>query len=107
MKAKRCPTCNRLHRRSHPQNARYWLLLHAIAERVRPQGAVYSAETWHTYFKSRFIGCDDVRLPNGKTIPMPRSSADLDIDQFGTYMTAVEAWASDRNVWLDEIASAA
>lgn len=107
MKPERCPTCKRRHTRSHQANARYWLLLHAIAEKVKPGGASYSAEAWHTYMKSRYLGCDDVKLPNLKTLSMPRSTANLDVAEFNDYMTAVETWAGERDVWLDEIASAA
>lgn len=105
MTTDRCPTCHRRRARSNPANARYWLLLHAIADKVRPGGVSYSAETWHTYCKSRWLGCDDVRLPNGKTLTIPRSSASLDTAEFNDYMAAVEAWAGDRDVWLEEIAA--
>lgn len=101
-KPKRCPTCHRLHKRSHQQNARLWLLYHAIAERLKPQGVSYSAETWHTYFKSHFLGCDEFQLPNGKTIQIPRSTANLDRAEFADFMTQVETWAGERDVWLDE-----
>jgi hypothetical protein len=107
MKSQRCPTCRRLMRRSSQANARYWLLLHLIAESIRPGGVSYSAEVWHAYMKSRFLGCDDVRLPNGRVLTIPKSSADLDTDLFGDYMTKVEAWASERNVFLDDMESAA
>jgi hypothetical protein len=33
---------------------------------------------------------------------IPRSTADLSVDEFSDYMTAVEAWANARGVWLDE-----
>lgn len=101
----RCPTCKRLHKRTHPQNARYWLLLHQIAEKMRPGGLSYSPETWHTYLKSRFLGCDELALPNGKTMTIPHSTAVLDVAEFGEYMEKVEAWAAERDVWLEEFAT--
>jgi hypothetical protein len=103
----RCPTCHRKYTRTHPQNARYWLLLHRIAEMLRPGGREYSADTWHHYFKGRLLGFDEVRLPNGKTHTIVRSTADLTVDQFSDYMAAVEAWAMEHSVWLDEVANAA
>jgi len=106
-KPDRCPTCHRRHRRSNPANARYWLLLHAIADKVKPGGLSYSADQWHHYMKSRYLGCDDVALPNGKTLTIPKSSADLDVADFNDYMTKVEAWAVERDVWLDQIEDAA
>lgn len=99
----RCPTCGRKNRRSNPQNALYWLLLHALAEQVKPGGMSYSAEVWHTWAKSRFLGCDDVALPNGKTLAIPHSTAALDAAEFGEYFDRVSAWAAERGVHLDSL----
>jgi hypothetical protein len=104
-KRQRCPTCKRLEQRSTQANARYWLLLHEIATNLKPQGNVYSAEQWHTYFKSRFLGCDEVTMPNGKALQIPRSSADLDTSEFNDYQTQVEAWAAERDVFLADMAA--
>ena len=98
-----CPACHRRHTRSTPQNARYWLLLHAIAEKVKPQGNVYSAETWHTYFKSAMLGCDEIVLPNKKTLLIPHSTAGLDVAEFNEFMERVEAWAAEHDVWLADM----
>jgi hypothetical protein len=103
----RCPTCKRRLKRSSEANRRYWALLHAIAERIKPGGHLYSAETWHAYFKSRFLGCDDVPMPNGKTLVIPRSTADLETDIFGDYMTRCEEWANSRGVFLEDMEGAA
>jgi hypothetical protein len=78
-------------------------LLHVIADKLRPGGNAYSADAWHLYFKTRFIGADDVKLPNTKVIVIPKSSADLASDEFSDYATKVEAWASERDVYLDEM----
>lgn len=102
---KRCPACGRLQKRSTQANARYWLLLHLIAEKVRPLDRSYSPESWHTYFKSRFLGCDDIPLPNGKTVVQPKSSAALDTAEFADYQTQVEAWAAERDVYLEDMAA--
>jgi len=101
MKPDRCPTCHRRKTRSTPANARYWLLLHMIAEKLHPQGKSYSANTWHTWAKSRFLGCDEVTMPNGKTLQIPRSSADLDVSEFQDFMQKVEVFASEHDVWLE------
>jgi hypothetical protein len=78
-------------------------LLHRIAERLKPNGQAYSADTWHVYCKSKWLGCDDVTLPNKKTLAIPRSSAALDVAEFADYMGQVEAWAADKGVYLDEL----
>lgn len=103
----RCPTCHRLHKRSHPQNARLWALYHELASKLRPGGVAYSAEQFHIYYKSRFLGCDDVTLPNGKTLSIPRSTAGLDVAEFSAYMDQVEADAALRGVYLSDLEFAA
>jgi hypothetical protein len=79
-----------------------WALYHAAADKLRPQGQTFSAEQYHVYFKSRFLGCDDVKLPSGRIITIPRSSADLDTSAFNDYMTQVEADLNARGVYLED-----
>lgn len=102
----RCHVCGQRRRRSNPQNGFYWALLHLLSEQLRPNGEAYSAEQFHTYYKSRFLGCDDVTLPNGKTLVIPRSSADLDVTAFGEYFDKVQADAAERGVYLDSMEGA-
>jgi hypothetical protein len=103
MKPERCPTCGRRHRRSNQANARLWLLYHAIADHVKPKKRSFSAGSWHLYLKTRFLGCDDVPLPNGEVLLIPRSTAELDTNEFAEYMTKVEAWAAEHDVWLADM----
>ena len=44
-----------------------------------------------------------MKMPNGKTLLLPRSTANLDTAAFNDYMTAVEAWANEHDVYLDEM----
>lgn len=99
----RCPTCGRKRRRTNEANRYYWLLLHAIAEKVKPEDKQYSAETWHSYWKLKLIGGNDVTLPNGKVMVIPKSSAELDTGEFQEYVSQIEAWAHERGVYLDEL----
>ena len=73
-----------------------------MAEVIKPAGATYSAEQWHLYCRSRFLGADDVTLPNGKTLTIPHSTANLDVAEFGDYMTKVEALANERGAFLED-----
>ena len=107
MKVERCPSCKRRITRNNEQNRRLWALNFAVAEKLKPQGKMYSADQWHTYFKSRFLGCDETLLPGGKQIIIPRSTADLDVAEFGDYMDKVEAWANEHGCYLEDMESAA
>lgn len=103
MKLERCPTCRRRMRRSTQANSRYWLLLHRIAEHLKPEGQSYSAESYHLYFKSRYLGCEDMKLPNGKVLTIPNPSSELDVPEFNDFMTQVEAWAAERDIYLEDV----
>lgn len=96
----RCPTCGRQQKRSSDQNRIYWALLHEIAGAVKAEGRLYPVETWHLYFKSRFLGCIEERLPGGKCVVIPVSSAGLDTPEFSAFFDQVEAWAGKRGVFL-------
>ena len=93
-----CPLCGSRPKRSIEQNKRYWSLLNQISEQVKTADGVFSAEVWHRYFAQRYIGCDDVTLPNRKRIVVPKSTTDLDTAEFTTYMDQVEHWAHEHGV---------
>jgi hypothetical protein len=87
--------------RSTEQNRRYWALLNEIA--AQPvQGKRFITEAWHEYFKGRFIGKEEIRLPNGDIFNRPISTTTLDVEQFGEYMTQVEVWAASHGILLGE-----
>lgn len=89
--------------RSTEQNRRYWALLNEIA--AQPvQGQKFIADAWHEYFKGRFIGKEEINLPNGQTFNRPISTKTLDVIQFSDYMTQIEAWAAGHGILLGEIA---
>lgn len=73
-----------------------------MADKIKPAGTEFGAETWHKYFKSRFLGCDETLLPNGKTLLIPKSTAVLDVAEFAEFMTKVEVFAHEHNCWLED-----
>jgi hypothetical protein len=97
-KINKCPTCGRRQQRNHEQNRLYWAVLHQIADQLKPQGQAYSSEQWHEYFKQRYLGAEDVSLPNGKVVVRTRSTTDLDVDEMTDYITRVEVWAVEHGI---------
>lgn len=82
-------------RRSQKQNGRYWKLIQAIAEQVVVNGRRFDADVWHEEMKNRHAPKEE--SPSGALIPI--STARMNIEQFGQYMTAVEVDAlSEFNV---------
>jgi hypothetical protein len=88
--------------RSTAQNALYWALLTEVSERLKVDGKSIDSDAWHEWFKKRFLGADEIRLPNGEIMIRIRRTADLPEDAFSDYLSRVEEWSRDRNVWLPE-----
>ena len=84
-------TVSRMKRTSR-QNRRYWGngVLAQVAKQATVGGKLYSAESWHEYFKRMFIGVDE--LPDGSVIG--KSSTKLDTVEFAAFCDAVEAYAA-------------
>ena len=91
-----------VYKRSNDQNRRYWSILNELAEQCDVRGQKFAAETWHEYFKGRFIGQEDIQLPNGKAFTRPISTTTLDKAAFSEYMLQIEAFAAQRGILLGE-----
>lgn len=94
----RCPLCGHVEKRSNEQNKRYWACLNEISEQLKTADGLYSSETWHCYFRQRFLGCEDVKLPNRNHMIIPRSTTELDVKEFVEYMERVEHFAHEHGV---------
>lgn len=99
---KKCPTCGRRTKRTSEQNRRLWALYAMMASRLKPGGNLYTPEQYHIFAKLKFLGAVEHKLPNGSTMTIPNSSADLDVSEFTEFLTQVEAWAAEHNVWLED-----
>ena len=69
---------------------------------LAPGGKQYGVNSYHLHYRKTFLGCDDVELPNGMTMTIPRSTANLDEDKFSDYLTRVEADAAERRIYLED-----
>jgi hypothetical protein len=76
--------------------------MHEIADKLVLKTGKFSAEQWHLYLKQRFLGTEEVKLPNGKVIQIPISTADLPVDDMSVYYTKVEEWAALRGITLPD-----
>ena len=87
-------------KRSVDQNRRYWKLLREVSAVVWLDGRQYSDAVWHEWFKRTFIGCEE--LPDGDVKGI--SSTTLSVEQFGEYMTQIEAWCAEQGYQVMEAA---
>lgn len=89
-------------KRTGAQNRIYWALLNMIADQLKVKGVVYNAATWNEYLKQRYLGCNDITLPNGKVLTMPVSTTTLTKEEFAEYFEKCMAWAAEHSVVLPD-----
>jgi hypothetical protein len=94
---------NYTEKRRAAQNRRYWAVLHDIAEQLKVNGLMLSADAWHEWAKRRFIGVRELVLPDGEIIALGQTSTDLSVAEFGDYMDTLEAWAAEHDVIFNDL----
>jgi hypothetical protein len=72
-----------------------------MSNKLKPGGKTYSPEQFHLYCRQRFLGCTDYDLPGGKTVTIPNSTAELDVDDFSRFMDESGA-GRGTGAFLDE-----
>ena len=84
-------------KRNSAQNRRYWgLVLKTIAEQAWVNGQQFNADTWHEYLARKFGVCEDVTLPDGEIITRRKSTTNMSVSEFATYMDHCEAYAAQE-----------
>lgn len=83
-------------KRSVEQNARLHALLTEIAEQAWVRGRRYDMETWKEFFRSEFIGTEEIDLPNGVRQTRGISTTTLDVAAFSDFMTRIEEHATSQ-----------
>lgn len=90
--------------RTTQQNRFYWALLRDISEQLRPQSKIYDADTWHEYFKTKYLIPKMFKLPNGKLKEVERTTTELTKVEFTDYVEQVLAFATEHGlVWSEEM----
>lgn len=83
-------------KRSLDQNARLHALLTDVAAHSWVEGRQYDLETWKEFFRQRFIGTEEITMPDGKRIERGISTTTLNVHEFSDFMTKIEEYAQDH-----------
>lgn len=82
-------------KRSIEQNRRMWAVLNEVAGQVRVDGQAYKPDTWHEFYKARFLPCETAWIC-GQLVSVPESTTTLTVRDFAQYMTQIEAHATQE-----------
>ncbi len=81
-------------KRSSEQNRKLHAILNEISENVCVNGRYYDAEVWKEQVRRRFIGTEELDLPDGSRIERGISTTTLNVGQFSELIERVTAWAA-------------
>lgn len=80
-------------KRSSEQNRLLHALLNTIAEQATVNGKYFELEVWKEHVRRRFIGLEEVHMPDGSRIERGISTASLTVPEFTLLIERVQAWA--------------
>lgn len=84
-------------KRNGQQNRFYWAVaLRDISEQAWIDGKQFDKDAWHEYFSRKFGVCEDLTLPDGEIITRRKSTTQMTVGEFSTYVNQVQAWAANH-----------
>lgn len=81
-------------RRSADQNRLFHVLLTQISEQAWMGGKQYDVYVWKEMVRRKFVGTEEVDLPDGTRFERSMSTAKLDVGEFSKLIDIVSAWAT-------------
>lgn len=84
-------------KRNSDSNRYYWgCVLRCISEQAWVDGKQFDKDVWHEYYARKFGICEEVTLPNGELVTRRKSTADMTVGEFSTYINQVQANAASE-----------
>ncbi|WP_369050490.1 recombination protein NinB [Burkholderia gladioli] len=82
--------------RNAAQNRLYWgAILRSIAEQAWVDGRQFDKDAWHEYFARLYGVADELTLPNGEIILRRKSTSQMSVGEFSTYLNQIQAYAAN------------
>ncbi|WP_257757890.1 recombination protein NinB [Burkholderia glumae] len=82
--------------RNAAQNRLYWgAILRAIAEQSWVDGRQFDKDAWHEYFARLYGVSDELTLPDGEIILRRKSTSQMSVGEFSTYLNQIQAYAAN------------
>lgn len=95
-----CPTCGRPPKLSDPQRDRYFAMIGNLLQ--HPKLAHLTKTQLDLYFRDKFLGGEEITLPNGKVVYQPHRlnrKAGPDVPTMSEFMDKIDGWCAEVGVW--------
>jgi hypothetical protein len=83
-------------KRSTEQNRRFHALLNCISEHAWVNGKQFDSETWKEFARRKWIGMEEINLPDGTRVERGISTTTLSVSEFADLMTKLESYAAEE-----------
>lgn len=80
-------------KRSAEQNRLFHALLNTIAESATVGGKYFDVDTWKEHIRRKFIGTEEINLPDGARLERGIGTSSLTVPEFTLLIERVQAWA--------------
>ncbi|ATF87558.1 recombination protein NinB [Burkholderia gladioli] len=82
--------------RNAAQNRLYWgAILRSISEQSWVDGRQFDKDAWHEYFARLYGVSDELTLPDGEIILRRKSTSQMSVGEFSTYLNQIQAYAAN------------
>lgn len=88
--------------RTSAQNRLLHAILRDVAESVRVSGQTFSSDAWKEMFRRKFIGTEEITLPDGQRIERGISTTALNVGQMTEAIDRFQAWLAQEFGYLPE-----
>ncbi|WP_186158964.1 recombination protein NinB [Burkholderia gladioli] len=83
-------------KRNSEQNRFYFgVVLRDISAQAWVDGQQFGKAAWHEYFATQYGVMEEMRLPFGEIVLRRKSTTDMTVGEFSTYMNQIQAYAAN------------
>lgn len=88
--------------RTNAQNRFLHSLLRDVSENVEVNGKRFSPQSWKEWFRQRYIGAEEIELPDGRRIERGISTTTLNVGQMAEAITQFESYLASEHGYMAE-----
>ncbi|WP_186112059.1 recombination protein NinB [Burkholderia gladioli] len=84
-------------KRNSEQNRFYFgVVLRDISAQAWVDGQQFGKAAWHEYFATQYGVMEEIRLPFGEIVLRRKSTTDMTVGEFSTYLNQIQAYAANN-----------
>ena len=83
-------------KRSDDQNRKLHAMLNELATNAWINGKQFTPDTWKEFVRQKFIGTEEIDMPDGRRIERGISTTTLSVQEFSELIEQINEWAASE-----------